>query len=539
MSKDKQPTRLLQIGSQDWSKDYQVSETVEWIYLPTEQLGYFLKDHEEQVAAYQAEQKRLAKLAEDGEKVLPKPTVKPPKRYAGLLLTDSYYPKGLEDLASLFDAYAVFYNRLMPPMGVGVGKFLKQKMAQSLDFSKPQELVDKLCQSLFDGQYGAKFHVTQLQITPNFQGQVTTEGYSHLVLDGAYGEEFQQIAYFSYNLPHYAPLAQKLFFEHLCSAGVETKIVVHLIASGSLSEVAKEWVFEGNQTKEQLLITAPMDGYLSISLFAKGEGELKLGPCHYRYARHDLGEFILGGERLVDDQQQELMYYFNPQDFKPPLCVYFSGFRTAEGFEGYWMMKAMGTPFMLICDPRLDGGSFYIGSEQLEQAVVDIIQEKLDFLGFDNSQLILSGLSMGTFGAAYHGAKLAPHAIVIGKPVFSLGEVALKEKIHRPAGFPTSLDLLRRYVGKMDAAGAQELDERFWKQFNQGDFSKTTFAIAYMKDDDYDSSAFAKVLDSTRSGSANVLGRGWAGRHGDGGNGPTDWFLRQYYHILKEDFGRN
>ena len=32
---------------------------------------------------------------------------------------------------------------------------------------------------------------------------------------------------------------------------------------------------------------------------------------------------------------------------KPPLNVYFSGYRTAEGFEGYYMMKRMNAPFYL------------------------------------------------------------------------------------------------------------------------------------------------------------------------------------------------
>ncbi len=33
---------------------------------------------------------------------------------------------------------------------------------------------------------------------------------------------------------------------------------------------------------------------------------------------------------------------------KPPLNVYFSGYRTAEGFEGYYMMKRMNAPFFMI-----------------------------------------------------------------------------------------------------------------------------------------------------------------------------------------------
>lgn len=180
-----------------------------------------------------------------------------------------------------------------------------------------------------------------------------------------------------------------------------------------------------------------------------------------------------------------------------------------------------------------------MGGEAFEKRVSDLIQEKLDFLGFDSSQLIMSGLSMGTFGATYHGAKLAPHAIVIGKPVFSLGEVALKEKIIRPGGFTTSLDLLRIFGSSYSDRGARDLDERFWKQFREADFSKTKFVVCYMKDEDYDATAFQKILDYTKGErSAKVVMKGIVGRHNDNFGPQIRWFVTQYYNVLKADFGR-
>lgn len=43
---------------------------------------------------------------------------------------------------------------------------------------------------------------------------------------------------------------------------------------------------------------------------------------------------------------------------KPPLAVYFSGYRTQEGFEGYYMMRGFGCPFILVTDPRSEGEPF-------------------------------------------------------------------------------------------------------------------------------------------------------------------------------------
>lgn len=538
MSKKKKKLKVVQVGQTNWAAICDVPENLDWIYLRPEEMAAFVDDYRAREKAYKDEQKLLQELSEQGEKRLPKPRHKPPVQYAALVLTDEDYPEDLVEFADLFDVYTIFYDEQHVPHSEWTKAVLYRKMAHMTNLSHPQDTMTELRICLFNGQYGAKIPVGTLRVTSNYQGSVSYDGYSFLKLDGFYGEDFQQIAHFHYNIAQYAYQSQNLFFEHICGEGVETKIVVQFIPSGAVSHISQEWEFEGNQTKEQMTIDTTEDGMLAVSMYARGQGKLDLGPCHSRFGRHQFGEFILGGQRLVDNEQQELMYYFDPQDFKPPLCVYFSGFRTAEGFEGYWMMKHMKTPFMLICDPRLEGGSFYMGSPELEKAVSDVIQEKLDFLGFDNSQLILSGLSMGTFGATYYGTKLAPHAIVIGKPVFSLGEVALKERIKRPAGFPTSLDILRRHAGGLDEEAAHALDNRFWNQFEQGDFSKTTFVVAYMKDDDYDSTAFSKMVEKTKYSTATVIGRGWSGRHGDGGSGPTMWFLRQYYNILKDDFGR-
>ncbi len=53
--------------------------------------------------------------------------------------------------------------------------------------------------------------------------------------------------------------------------------------------------------------------------------------------RDGAGDFISGGKRIVDPATREdIAYYFNPGDLKPPLNVYFSGAREREGFEGYF-----------------------------------------------------------------------------------------------------------------------------------------------------------------------------------------------------------
>lgn len=57
----------------------------------------------------------------------------------------------------------------------------------------------------------------------------------------------------------------------------------------------------------------------------------------------------------------------------------------------------------MISESRLEGGAFYIGDDEYEQVIKDEIQDCLDFLHFSSSDLVFSGLSMGTYGALYYG----------------------------------------------------------------------------------------------------------------------------------------
>ena len=96
------------------------------------------------------------------------------------------------------------------------------------------------------------------------------------------------------------------------------------------------------------------------SLFAgsKGEGTLTIGALHKRLSHGPLGEMTVGAKTLRDHKRQEIFAYFHPGDMKSPLNIYFSGYRPAEGFEGFGMMRAMVVPLFSFLDPRLEGGSF-------------------------------------------------------------------------------------------------------------------------------------------------------------------------------------
>ncbi|NQG98118.1 accessory Sec system protein Asp2 [Streptococcus suis] len=559
---------ILQIGGTNWQEELDLSETLDWHYYSLEQLDQLVTEIEQ----LESERKQLKNLQLELETILisfqtsrldkdakaemekelrsssafknleaeikrMSKKIEQSLKFSALVLSDQPYPEDLLPILDLFKVYEIFY----PADGQAPAWLqdnLQKRMAQSYDADRKSEFAYTLSQGLFVGQYGDKVHIDNIEVSPNFSGKVQLQGRKFMVLEGDFGQDYQQLVYYRYNVPYSSGQFLHLFLEHATEATNALQMVIRLIPDGSTNDIGKQWRIDGEALRDQIVLDAPFSGYLFVSILAKGTGKVEIGALHWRFGRNGLGEFILGGERLVDSHLQEVFTYFDPADFKPPLCVYFSGFRTAEGFEGFWMMKGLKTPYMLICDPRLDGGAFYLGSQELEEKIQNKIQEKLEFLGFDSSQLILSGMSMGTFGASYYGAKLKPHGIVISKPLLNLGDMALGEHLNRPGGFPTSLDLLLSNYGSMNQETAEQLNNRFWKAMVPNVYDTTKFAIAYMKEDDYDATAFEKLVRSSKETGATILGRGYSGRHLDGTDATTNWFIKQYQDLLKKDFER-
>ncbi|HFI0787819.1 TPA: accessory Sec system protein Asp2 [Streptococcus suis] len=517
---------ILQVGFTNLYKDSTVPEQIVWHWIrPEEVTDFVTTELTLRKENAKRRQKKLDIMQEDTQ-------------FSALLLTESTYDASVMELAELIEPYEVFYPKDLHPQSTVLKDFLHMQMAQLVDVTDKSALMRDFKKYLFSGQYGAKLPVVDLAISEEFFGEFCYEGNRYAVLTGNFHYYYHQIATFRYNVSISKDIALKLWLEHVTEDMNAIQLHVQLIPSGSLGDISQEWIFENEDLKEPVEINVDQDGVLSVSIYAKGYGTLKIGPLHYRFSRGSFGEFILGGQRYADASGQEFMTYFNPGDFKPPLNVYFSGFRSAEGFEGYWMMKSMGAPFLLICDPRILGGAFYLGSQSYEKAILSKIQEALDFLTFDNHQLILSGLSMGTFGALYYGAQLLPHAIVVGKPLVNLGTMAGNERLSRPNGFPTSLDLLQSQENSDSVLAIDHLNQRFWKLFKQADFSQTTLALAYMKDDDYDGEAFAQIIQETKEQKVKIIGKGWLGRHNDNSPAINNWFIKQYHHILRKDFGR-
>lgn len=157
---------------------------------------------------------------------------------------------------------------------------------------------------------------------------------------------------------------------------------------------------------------------------------------------------------------------------------------------------------------------------------------------FKKSDVIISGMSMGTFGSLYFGSKLSPHALILAKPLTELGVVAENERLLRPGGFPTSLDLLLKNYGSLSKKSVEEFNKRMWERFDEADWSHTKFIVSYLYEDDYDTDGYKNILEHLKSEGVEVYGKGSHGHHNDNNESVVGWFLSQYRLILEEDFDR-
>ncbi|MEE0954342.1 MAG: accessory Sec system protein Asp2 [Eubacterium sp.] len=404
--------RVLQLGGQDLRERYSIPEEAEWFFEPdvtSEEKEYDLAILARCVSAEEAA--ALRKLL----------------RCRCLYVTEELAVDGL------------------------TLNLLAEKRAEALREDEWKSFLRDSLPLFYPYSYGEKFSPQSLVIADGFKGDVSWHGYTDVTLSGSFGEEMTEVAFWAGSIPLTRSQPLDLYLE-FGAEGVEISLRVIQFVSGAVSEIQKEWLFSQDQLKNPVTVeNRDADGSLFLSLLAKGTGTLKIRELHDRYSRKELGTFLPGGERYADSDGEEVFAYFDPGDRKPPLCVYFSGYKTQEGFEGLRMMRRMGTPFLLLTESRLEGGDFYLGSKEYEDRVSSIIKKYAASLGFRKEEILLSGLSMGTFGAAYYACRIQPGYVLLGKPVLNLGNVAANEQLGRPGEFATSLDVLWKNTGSLDA----------------------------------------------------------------------------------------
>lgn len=496
--------RVLQLGEKDYSKLMRVSDCAEWYYEPD------LSEQPETEFDIAIIDRRISKIE-------------------------------LDYLARSLRAYTLFNMENAPQKWNSfTQQLLVRKKGKRLSEEKLRTLLEEELPDYFPGYYGEKFQPWDLSVAQGFRGMALWKGFEGVDLAGDFGSELSQAVFWRYNIPIEQDQSIEFWLEYKKDAAIEIslEITVLYFTYGAIPKSTKTWTFSEKDLEDIVYIEnkGGGSGRIFASLKAKGKGKLTVTALHDRYSRRGKGSFLPGGERRVTSDREEIFYYFDPGNSKPPLNVYFSGYRTKEGFEGYNMLRKLGHPFLLITDARLEGGAFYMGSEEYETMMERIIFNCMGELGFQRSDVILSGISGGSFGAMYYGCKIRPHTILVGKPLASIGDIAKNERINRPGEFPTSLDMLHKFCGSLSQDAVSRLNDRFWNAFDRTTWDGTQFAAAYMIEDDYDSTAYEKLQSHLKGTNVRIYGKGLHGRHNDNTPGIVSWFVKQYNRIIEDYF---
>lgn len=424
-------------------------------------------------------------------------------------------------------------------------KALRLKNAQFISFQNEQELAKLLKEVFYNDQLGFKYNFDNIQFDPFFKGTVKQLGHNYLEIIDNDIEEYQRVVNWDGPIGVGKDALWEIHTEFKRNTPTtNVRLRVSLINT-STAQVYYSVEVDNDDLKNEIPLEINDNGTLILAeLLVKGKDiDLTMGAITANEGRDGRGTLLIGEDMAIDDEAmgEPLYHYFDPGDFKPPLMVYFSGFRFNPGVEGMYMMRGLKGPSLLIEDFRILGGSFYVGGKKLESQIINLIQSTLKKLGFKPNELILSGLSMGTFASLYYSSFLNPDWVIVGKPLTSLGDIAANERINRPSTFPTSLDVVLRLTGGIADENIKQANDIFWESFTKHDHSKTNFVIVYMKDDDYDGDAFEKLERYLRkhSPTSRIIHKGFTGRHNDQSGALSRWFKNQYRNILVTDYGRD
>lgn len=419
-------------------------------------------------------------------------------------------------------------------------EIIKSKCAKELPADNVSDFLNSESKYFYKKPYGEKYRFTNLTVSRNFMGKVTYEGNNRVNLEGNFGDKLSQALYFRNNIPIYAGQEIDFWIEYEKTGSVKISLEIVAYKAG-----ATDKVFDRREYSEEELREVVTYGNLTnnvsifVSIKASGEGSLSFIALHDRFSRGKNGAFLIGGERYVTSKREEIFAYFEPGDLKPPLSIYFSGYKTREGFEGQGMMKRLGGPFLLISEARLEGGGFYIGDDEYEKLLLRIIRDHLKILGFDDRDVIMSGLSMGSYGALYYACDLRPDAVIVGKPLANIGSIAANEQRFRPGGFATSIDVLKKNTGDTGRREIELINNKIWSKYELTDWSSTKFVVAYMIEDDYDAKAYSEMISRLNGAGATIYGKGIHGRHNDNTGGIVNWFVGQFEEVLSKDYQRS
>lgn len=388
----------------------------------------------------------------------------------------------------------------------------------------------------------AKISVHNIQLADGFHGTRDYVGNAWLELSGDFGsfDRWNPLLAWDLNPAKYAGRPVRLWPEFRVEGNIRLELRVRLGEWNHGGSFVTEQRYPVGSDRRMLYFNEEeTDGYLSMALFAAGEGTLRIGTLHCRQESTPYGTIVDQDDRFADTWGGEVFSYFNLGNAEPPLVVHFCDFSKVENFRDAMLFEYFNVPYLIFTDARVFDGCFYIGAPEYEQYIMQAIQKAKNYLQIRGDKMLFSGYGMGAYAATHYGIPFRPDTIMMAQPVMNITKCAEYERTIRPGRFPGSMDILKYLEMVPKKTTPEEINGRIWKEIDAANLRRTNFAIAYMKEDDYDPTAYSDLVDHLATKNTMIYGKGITGRHGDDMKSVRNWYYNQFRQILKDEFFRS
>ena len=370
--------------------------------------------------------------------------------------------------------------------------------------------------------------IDRVIIRESFAGFYQWKGHDCIRLNGWFGNDFLPLLTWKKGIPLKQNSVQEFWPVYQQDETVEVRYCLSFYSRAEHRIIRKEKI---ENPTAAILLEADHADEVSVSMEARGEGILSVGEMIVRviedekivWYRADSNREIMRGELKVNDK-------------KNPLIVIFSDLTLPLGQEWQKYIVSTGVSILLIEDNRLRDGLFFLGSQELESSVLDMIQKAMDRLALSKDHLVLTGISAGATAAIYYGTQMKPRYMIIGNPVINLGTVAERERLARTGETPIALDLLLKQGNGVDENSASELNQRLTDRIRQADMSKVRIDAAYMTKDNWDPEGWADLLQLLLAAHATVYGKGFEGRHREKCEQIMEWLKIRFGNMMETYF---
>ena len=156
--------------------------------------------------------------------------------------------KCIEGLRKVIKTYTLFVINGISLSEDCINMILSKK-GRYIDYNVLSAFLQRDLKYYFPTSYGEKYEPNNLSVSDGFTGTIKWNGKCSVDLEGEYGDEYVQVAFWRNNIPIEKNQCIDLWLEYDKTEDVHIELRVVQFKAGSLSEIQKAWKFNEEKLK--------------------------------------------------------------------------------------------------------------------------------------------------------------------------------------------------------------------------------------------------------------------------------------------------